>query len=447
MLVPENSEPPEDVMRTMRSKYSYLFAALLTAASVAGCVSTGREGGFVALFDGASLKGWTLVGKTGEGYGVRDGILYCARHGGGNLLTEREYDDFILRLEFKLEAGGNNGIGIRAPLAQDVSSSGMEIQVLDDTAPAYAGLRAAQYCGSIYDVVPARRGALRKVGEWNEEEITCRGRHVRVKLNGQEIVDANLNDITDPKILAKHPGLLRRRGRVGFLGHDDYVQFRNIRIRELPRFPRNNVAPEGFAGLFDGVSLAGWKGLVADPPKRARMSAVERATAQERADRLMRENWRVENGTLVYRGKAFDNLCTIREYANFELQLDWKISENGDSGIYLRGSPQVQIWDPSSSQSNPRHEGSGGLYNNQKNPSGPSKRADRYRGEWNHFDILMTGDKVSVSLNDESVVHEVTLENYWERDRPIYASGAIELQAHTSPVSFRNIYIRELPPN
>jgi len=429
----------------MRAKYLFFYATALTVVLLTACVSTRRETGFVSLFDGRSLGGWTLVGKKGDGYGVKGGVIYCSRGGGGNLLTAGEYADFILRLEFKLEPGSNNGVGIRSPLAGDVSSSGMEIQILDDSAPQYADLRPAQYCGSIYDVVPSRRGALKKAGEWNEEEITCVGRLVKVKLNGKRVVDADLNGVTDPNVLAKHPGLLREKGRLGFLGHNDYVEFRNIRIKELPRVARNNVPPAGFKRLFDGVSLAGWKGLVTDPPKRATMSPVELAAAQAKADSLMRQNWRVMEGALVYQGKGFDNLCTAEDHGDFELFLDWKINEGGDSGIYLRGSPQVQIWDPTGGKTNPRHEGSGGLYNNQKNPNGPMKLADHYPGEWNHFDILMIGGKVTVYLNDELVVRDVTLENYWERDKPIYPTGPIELQAHRDPVWFRNIYVRELP--
>src|SRR5204863_3530567 len=185
---------------------------------------------FVSLFDGKTLSGWRLVGKTGDGYSVKDGVIQCARGGGGNLLSDKEYADFILRLEFKLESGSNNGVGIRAPLEGAPTFLGMEIQILDDNAPQYADLRPAQYCGSSYDVVPSRRGALKKAGEWNEEEITCVGRLVKVKLNGKGVVDADLNEITDPNVLAKHPGLLREKGRLGFLGHNDYVEFRNIRI-------------------------------------------------------------------------------------------------------------------------------------------------------------------------------------------------------------------------
>ena len=124
------------------------------------------------------------------------------------------------------------------------------------------------------------------------------------------------------------------------------------------------------------------------------------------------------------------------------MYVDWKIKENGDSGIYLRGSPQVQIWDP-----NHWKIGSGGLYNNKKNPSKPSKIADNPIGEWNTFKIKMVGEKVWIWLNGELVVDNVTLENYWERDKPIYPTGQIELQNHGNTLYFRNIYIKELDKN
>ena len=122
--------------------------------------------------------------------------------------------------------------------------------------------------------------------------------------------------------------------------------------------------------------------------------------------------------------------------------VDWKILKDGDSGIYLRGSPQVQIWDPASKIAN--GVGSGGLFNNQKNPSKPSKVADKPIGEWNTFRIKMVGDKVSVWLNGELVVDNVVLENYWERDKPIYPTGQIELQNHGNTLWFKNVYIKEL---
>ncbi|MBE0541573.1 MAG: DUF1080 domain-containing protein [Verrucomicrobia bacterium] len=415
----------------------------------AACATAQRETGFLSLFDGQTLNGWKLIGKSGDGYGVKDGMIYCARGGGGNLLTEKEYSDFIFRFEFKLEDGSNNGVGIRAPADGDAAYMGMEIQILDEVAAdrgKWGKLRPAQYHGSIYDVVAAKKGALKPVGEWNEQEISAIGRRIKVVLNGQTITDADLNEITDPAIIRKHPGLFRDRGHIGFLGHNDYLEFRNIRIKELPRAEKDHTPPEGFTALFNGKDLAGWKGLVADPKKRAAMSAAQLAAEQEKADELMRTNWKLEDGALAYRGKSFDNLCTVKDYANYELLVDWKIEPYSDSGLYLRGSPQVQIWDPHTKPTKAGSEvGSGGFYNNQKNPSKALKVADKPIGEWNRFRILMVGEKTHIFLNGELVVRDTTLENYWDRSQPIYPTGPIELQAHNTPVWFKNIYVRELP--
>ena len=194
----------------------------------------------------------------------------------------------------------------------------------------------------------------------------------------------------------------------------------------------------GFIPLFNGKNLAGWKGLVADPPKRAMMAPEETTRAQAEADELMRRHWKVIEGTLVFDGQGH-SLCTSKDYADFELFVDWRIEPKGDSGIYLRGSPQVQIWDP---DQNP--EGSGGLYNNKMNPAKPLMRADRPAGQWNTFFIRMTGERVTVYGNGILVADNVVMENYWERDKPIYPTGQIELQAHSTRLSFKNIYIREI---
>jgi hypothetical protein len=178
---------------------------------------------------------------------------------------------------------------------------------------------------------------------------------------------------------------------------------------------------------------------VGSPKTRAQMSKEQLAEAQKKADESMREHWQAVDGVFVFDGKG-QSLCTMQDYGDFELYVDWKIKEKGDSGIYLRGSPQVQIWDP-----NLRNIGSGGLFNNQKNPSNPLKTADNPVGEWNTFRIKMVGEKVTVWLNGELVVDNVTLENYWERDKPIYPTGQIELQNHGNTLYFKNIYIREIP--
>ena len=412
---------------------------------------TQAEDGFVALFDGKTLDGWTLRGKRGKGYGVTNGGIYCAQGGGGNLFSEKEYADFIFRFEFKLEEGANNGIGIRAPLDGDAAYLGMEIQILDEGA-AEAGkwgkLRANQFHGSIYDVVAAKKGALNPPGQWNTEEITAQGRHIKVVVNGQTVLETSLNKVVNPGKILKHPGLFRERGHLGFLGHNDYIEFRNIRIKELAHTENDNTAPEGFIALFNGKDLSGWKGLVADPKKRAAMSPDELAAAQTKADQLMRENWKIENDALVYRGSNFDNLCTMSDYANFELVADWKVEPYSDSGLYLRGTPQVQIWDPFTQPTkNGSEVGSGGLFNNKTHPAQPLKVADKSIGEWNHFRIVMVGERVHVLLNDEHVVTNTVLENYWDSEKPVAPTGPIELQAHRSPVWFKNIYLRELPAN
>lgn len=217
---------------------------------------------------------------------------------------------------------------------------------------------------------------------------------------------------------------------------------REALVRHLAEMPKG----EGYVSLFNGKDLSGWKGLVENPIKRAQMSDKELAAKQVEADKKMRETWSAENGNLVFSGHG-DNIATIKKYGDFELILDWKLDKNGkepDAGVYLRGTPQVQIWDIS--RTNVGAEvGSGGLYNNQKHPSKPSKVADNPLGEWNNFKIRMVGEKVWVWLNGELVVDNVTLENFWDRNQSIFPIEQIELQAHGSRVWYRDIYIKELP--
>lgn len=208
----------------------------------------------------------------------------------------------------------------------------------------------------------------------------------------------------------------------------------------------DNTPPEGFTALFNGKDLTGWKGLLKapldNPAKRAEATAEELAAAQKTADEEMKAHWKVVDGVIVFDGKG-RSLATAKDYGDFELYVDWKIKDLGDSGIYLRGTPQVQIWDPATPAA--KGVGSGGLYNNKKHPSKPLTNADKPVGEWNTFRIKMVGDKVTVHLNDVLVVDNVVLENFWERDKPIYPTGQIELQNHGNTLYFKNIYIKELP--
>jgi hypothetical protein len=192
------------------------------------------EAGFSPLFDGKSLAGWVLMHGRGPGYVVANGAIVCPPEGGGNLFTEKEYANFVLRLEWRLAPGGNNGVGIRAPLEGDAAYAGMEIQVLDEEAEVYQKmhLKPTQYTGSVYDVFAAERGhVLRET--WNTEEIIADGRRIKVTLNGHVITDVNLDDARDPAVLKRHPGLQRAAGHIGFLGHGTRAEFRNIRLKPL----------------------------------------------------------------------------------------------------------------------------------------------------------------------------------------------------------------------
>jgi hypothetical protein len=213
--------------------------------------------------------------------------------------------------------------------------------------------------------------------------------------------------------------------------------------------PNDNKPPEGFMALFNGRDLTNWQGAM-DIGTRAKLSPEERAKVQRELNKTAFEHWKVVNGILYYDGRGV-SLGTVKDYADFELLIDWKIEEKGDSGIYLRGTPQVQIWDSDHSpgaRGVDKGSGSGGLWNNPPGSKGkvPLKKADKKPGEWNSFRIIMRGDRVTVYLNGELVVDDAPLAPY----RPfgfdkLPESGPIELQHHGDRLWFKNIYIKELP--
>lgn len=194
----------------------------------AGLSAKEAKEGFVSLFDGKTLKGWQGDVK---GYVVENGTIVCK---GVNLFTAKQYVNFVFRFEFKLPPAGNNGVGIRTPLKGDAAYVGMEIQILDDGDPVYKDLHPYQAHGSIYGVVPAKRGALKPVGQWNQEEIVADGSHIKVTVNGKVIVDADLSKIDKTIDGHEHPGLHNPKGYIGWLGHGDPVAFRNVRVKTLP---------------------------------------------------------------------------------------------------------------------------------------------------------------------------------------------------------------------
>ena len=226
----------------MRASLTALFVATTTVLACASGPTSPTDApppaqaptdaGFTSIFNGRDLDGWT---GAVDGYQVVDGAILCKPGQGGTLYTRKQYRNFVVRLEFKLPPAGNNGLAIRYPGSGDSAYVGMtELQVLDDGDPKYADLDPRQAHGSAYGMVAAKRGHLKPVGQWNEQEVTVRGSTIVVVLNGTTILDADLSTVTSFMADSPHPGKDRTEGHFGFAGHNDPVAFRNIRIRELP---------------------------------------------------------------------------------------------------------------------------------------------------------------------------------------------------------------------
>jgi hypothetical protein len=395
-----------------------------------------------SLFNGTDLMGWT-----GQGYIVEDGAIVCTPQG-TNLMTEGIYASYVLEFEFKLPPGGNNGLGIHYPGEGPPSESGMELQVLDNTAEKYKNLKDYQFHGSLYTLAPADRNApLKPVGEWNQQTVSVLGPAIKVDLNGQTILRANLDDLE--RNHPNHAGAKRRSGHIGFLGHGDRVAFRNIRITEVPPAAHEEgVKAAGFSPLIKGATLEGWK----HTPDT--------------------ENWFVHHGIVKHTGKKgpVNDLWSEKEYTDFTLVFDWRWSGRGepkqqpvilpdgtqekdaegkpvtalveelDSGVYLRGSTaaQVNLWNWT--------VGSGEVYGYRTNAAHPpevragvtpSLKADRPLGEWNRTKITLIGDRLTVTINGETVISDAALPG-------IPGKGPIGLQHHGQAIDFANIWIKEL---
>ncbi len=183
------------------------------------------------LFNGKNLDGWVAIDGPASSWNVEDGQLFCTGQGSGWLSTDKEYDNFELDLEFRVPAGGNSGVFLRAPHKGNPAFEGMEIQVLDDYDARYANLKPTQYCGSLYDVSPATPHVSKKAGEWQKMHIICQDNHVKVSLNGTQVVDADLS--AHPDKLPTHPGLKRTSGYIGLQNHGSRLDYKNVRIRAL----------------------------------------------------------------------------------------------------------------------------------------------------------------------------------------------------------------------
>jgi serine/threonine protein kinase len=395
-----------------------------------------RALGFVSLFNGKDLTGWKLpTGGTGD-WKVVDGSIVSSGER-SHLFSEGDnYENFHLYVEAMINDGGNSGVFFRTTLGTGFPK-GYEAQI-DATHP--DTIRT----GSLYPAFNVTEDDKKKIvinemlhkpGEWFTYEMIADGNHIIIKLNGKTTVD-----FVDPNNTYA-------KGHFALQQHDagTVVKFRKIEVKELP--PSRPV-PQGFVPLFNGKDLTGWHGAI-PLDKRNKLSKNDLAVEQKKADEAIMPHWTVRDGMLVNDGQG-DNLATVKEYGNFEMYLDWKIEPRGDSGVYLRGYPQVQIWDSDASpgaKGADKGSGSGGLWNNldEKNGKRPLKKVDKPVGEWNTMHIVMKGERVTVWLNDVMVVDNAMLENYWDHGKALVAKGPLELQKHTGTLWFKNIYIRELP--
>jgi HEAT repeat protein len=193
-----------------------------------------KKEGYKVLFDGTNMSEWT--GNTID-YTLQDGViaLIPGKGSGGNLYSKGEYANFVLRFDFQLAPAANNGLGIRTPKEGDAAYAGMELQILDNEHPDYKNLNVYQYHGSVYGILPAKRGFLKPAGEWNTQEVIADGDRIKVTLNGEVILDGNIREATKNGTPDKreHSGLFNKKGHIGFLGHGSAVKFRDIRIKEL----------------------------------------------------------------------------------------------------------------------------------------------------------------------------------------------------------------------
>jgi hypothetical protein len=216
----------------------------------------------------------------------------------------------------------------------------------------------------------------------------------------------------------------------------------------IPAPPQAVTPPPGFTALYNGRDLTGWRGGdTYDHRAWLALPDEERRALEAEWTADMRAHWRAEGPELVNDGQG-KYATTVRDYGDFELRLEYRTVPLADSGIYLRGCPQVQIWDHTNEAEfrNGADKGSGGLWNNSRGAPGkdPLVLADRPFGEWNAFRIVMVGDRVSVWLNDRLVVDDAVMENYFDRTQPVPERGPIQLQTHGGEIRWRNIFIREM---
>ena len=396
------------------------------------------ETGFKLLFPGDSLEGWKVSDWSnistpqklpGTPWRIENGVLYGLNKRTW-IISPGQYSDFVLKLESKIGKGANGGIGLRFPLDGDPAYTAMELQIVDHEV--YYGGKSTpqQRTASIYDEIPASPEVTKPPGQWNAWEITARGSHVIVVLNGQKVIDADLSRETKAR-QQKGPALAQRplKGYIGFQNLNGEITLRNIMIKELG-------AGEEFVPLFNGRNLEGWINVNCGP-----------------------ETWQVKDGIIVCSGIPTGFLRTEKQYENFILELEWRhMKEGGNAGLFIHadalpavGQPfaraiEVQILDGRNTENYTSHGDVFAIQGatmrpDKPHPGGwmrslPSERRCKPAGQWNHYRLESRDGTVLLAVNGKVVTR-----GYDANPR----KGYICLESEGSEVHFRNIRVCELP--
>jgi hypothetical protein len=425
----------------MKRTCTFSLIAILGYALLAGQTPALRaaEDGFVPLFAGDSLQGWKVSDWSnistpqevqGTPWRIEKGVLYGLNKRTW-ITSPGEYSDFVLKLESKIGKGANGGIGLRFPLDGDPAYTAMELQVVDHEVY-YGGKSApAQRTASIYDEIPASPEVTKPPGQWNAWEITAKGSHVTVVLNGQKVIDADLSRETKAR-QQKGPALAQRplKGHIGFQNLNGEITLRNIMIKKL------GAGEEGFVPLFNGKNLDGWVNVNCAP-----------------------ETWQVKDGIIVCSGIPTGVLRTEKQYENYVLELEWRhMKKGGNAGLFIHSDPlpapgqpftrsiEVQIMDGRDTENYTSHGDVFAIHGasmrpDKPHPGGwmrslPSERQCKPAGQWNHYRLESRDGTVSLAVNGKVVTRGYDL-------KP--RKGYICLESEGSEVHFRNIRIRELP--
>jgi len=364
----------------------------------------GQEDGFASLFSDPQLSQWSRIGA--DSWSYEDGVIHCSGQGSGWLRSVRAYEDFTLRLDFRIVEGGNSGVFVRVPLLGRQSATGMEIQLMGATVDP----PDVSSCGAIYDCVAPTVDATRPAGEWNELEVRCIGPQVKTTLNGQVLYDVNLDacPADDAIPVGRRLRERLRRGYIGLQNHGNEVWFRSVRIRA--------EAEDGVASLLNGRDLTGWQTGAAS-------------------------GWKAEGPSLVHDGAEAALIEIAQPYRNYVLRYEFRFQPGAQAGVHLRRtdatSPIVISLaggpDGALSPNSP-----GGL----RGGGAPSQAALLPTGEWNDMEVTYEGCHVTVRLNAVKVFEGSVYEYSGYYRPPMEGHIAFEAGGH---VELRSIRVRSLP--